>query len=224
MISRNRVSVAFLTVGALALTLMLWAACFPRPAVRGPRLTPTAQLARATAIQVICVDQQGHVSQWGGSAVVIGPSTLLTANHVVDCDMGVIAAYGEDGSAVILDVEATAPAYDVARAVVADGSIAWPSAGPVALGPIPSVDDEVCLAPRIPSHIRRCGKVGAVNQYRVEHSVFTEPGNSGGGVWDAEGRLAGIIVTYSRCRGAGGAGQVCGGGFAPLAAIPWVTR
>lgn len=222
--NRNRVSIAFLTVGALTIALMLWAACFPRPAVRSPRLTPAEQLGRATAIQVICVDATGNVSQWAGSAVVIGPSTLITAHHVVDCDMGAIFAMAEDGTAVALDVEATAPAYDVARAVVADGAVAWPSAGTVGLGPIPGVGDAVCLAPRLPSHIRRCGQVGAVSTHSIAHDAFTEPGNSGGGVWDAEGRLAGIITTYSRCRGAGGAGQVCGGGFAPLAAIPWVTR
>jgi S1-C subfamily serine protease len=200
---------------------LLWAACHPPQRATSSARPPAVQMARVTRISATCVTET-QIRSWSGSAVIVGPSSLVTAEHVVNCAGTLLAtAIGEDGAPAIILVEATAPQLDMAA--VSTLVPAWPGARGVVVGPPPELGAEVCLVSATPLNMRQCGRVNGASGQIFEHDAFVEPGNSGGGVYDLAGRLVGIISTYRICS-AGGLGQVCGGGFGLMSEAPWLTK
>lgn len=214
-------SVFFVLLGTFALCLATWVAGCGAHQRANTRRTPGVQLEQVTRIDVVCITESGEFTGWRGSAVITGPSTLLTAAHVVDCKAGVMMAHAEDGSVVPIVVDAVAPGLDIAS--VSTIAPAWPSARSVSIGPVPALGAEVCLVSAVPRNDRQCGRVNGRSSTEASHDAFVEPGNSGGGVYDLQGRLVGIVSTYRICP-AGGMGQVCGGGFGAVSAVPWMVR
>jgi S1-C subfamily serine protease len=184
-----------------------------------PGLPPAAQLAGAVTVQAFCADGGGT-----GSGVIVGPRHVLTAWHVAR--MACPTTY---------EAEIHTPAGETRRARLVgadrDADLALLELDrPVAfsvptVGPPPAIDDRVCMQANYPYAIRRCGLVGRYHtdaelraaskkdpRYPpdagdMSHDVTTEPGNSGAGVYDRQGRLVGIVTYYRRCS----SGQLCGG-------------
>lgn len=184
-----------------------------------PTRHPTAQNAAAVPIHVMCADGDRGIQVWAGSGVAVGPTKILTAWHVADCDAGAAIVMGPGEVPAITRVVLSLPHLDVAVLEVIDGTEPWhgwtfPAIGDVADG------DPICLAVALPSAARRCGHVDRVSALEIRHDVFTEPGNSGSGAYNAAGELVGIVSTYRTCRG----GQICGGGVAPLVGLGRVLR
>ena len=183
-----------------------------------PPRRPSAQNAAAVPIHVMCADG-GAVSSWAGSGTAVGPDRVLTAWHVADCDAGAVIVMGPGDTPAIAQVRVSLPALDVALLEVIDGSKPWDGWKFPAIGDVES-GDQLCLAVALPSPARRCGHVDRVSAYEIRHDVFTEPGNSGSGAYNAAGELVGVVSTYRTCRG----GQICGGGVAPLVGLGQVLR
>ena len=163
----------------------------------------TKQYQRTAFITVVC-DGIGV-----GSGVVIAPDYVLTAAHVVDCEDGlmVVATETYDGLATVVTRNSE---RDLAKLYVP--GIRGPS---VEIGPAPSPGDTVCLSPAYPRRDRKCGEVyferGDGPNNRIRFSAKVEPGNSGSGLYDSDGRLVGIVTQYEY-----GKFGITGGAASPL--------
>lgn len=192
-----------------------------RPAVPrgGDARTPAEQDAAAAEVHAVCVTPDSKIRINLGSAVLISETTALTAAHVIQCD-GVPAVVlkfsgGErKASVTLVDVRG-----DIARLTLTEPLT---SPGPARFGPTPPVDARVCLATAIPSRGRSCGEIGSYDDPPgdANHDAITEPGNSGSGVYDASGRLVGIVTHFRKCSN----GQYCGGAYTTLAGRVWAVR
>lgn len=143
-----------------------------------------------------------------GSGVIIAPDYVLTANHVTDCDgLFVVATETYDGLAAVVTQNKE---RDLAKLYVP--GIRGPE---VEIGPEPSPGDTVCLSPAYPRRDRKCGEVyferGDGPNNRIRFSAKVEPGNSGSGLYDSEGRLVGIVTQYEY-----GRHGITGGAASPL--------
>lgn len=189
-------------------------------AARGPNYSrtrsPHVQNLNAVAITVMCDDASTFI----GTGVAVGPRQVLTAAHVVNAcgKEPLIVMVEHAGETYLADIDATAPRADVARIEILLGSL--PLDHPVSIGPTPLTDAKVCVTARNPYTMRRCGVVEYVSDeaHGIRFDVVVEPGNSGSALYDAQGRLVGIVTKLYFCQN----GQICGGMATPLASRPWV--
>jgi len=204
-------------VVAIAAVLAGCSGCLARRVVIGAR-SPVQQSTGAVELTVVCPSGQIFI----GTGVALSADRVLTAYHVVSAcggePMAIVAEQG-GGIAAIVAVEAIAPTADVARLVALVGSEL--TAAPIAIGPAPSIGEPVCVAARNPYSARRCGVVeyDEGGPHGIRHSVIVEPGNSGAGLYDRDGRLVGIVTKLYQC----GNGQICGGRATGLDERRWVV-
>ncbi len=188
-----------------------------RPAAVAPGDLESAQARRAVALYVMCGPGSGRS---GSSAMVRGGDhpLVLTASHVVNCapptgadpvprDVQTSAAMiavdwlGETHAARVVAVD---PRRDAAVVELA-GEV--PGATPAELGPPPGAGAWVCIAAAAPEVGRSCGEVAGEDadlpDAGLVHAAKTVPGNSGAGLYDASGRLVGVVT---RSRGSGKVG------------------
>lgn len=175
------------------------------------------QYENALRVSVKCALPSGGIVAGGGSAVMLTSTTALTAYHVVDCPGNTLIRLtdksGEEYRAVVV---ASNPGTDVAKLHVIDDSFKLFKRRTV-IGQKPYLGQEVCVLSAWPNRNARCGKVQLYESAPgdLEHTAFTEPGNSGGGVYDVNGRLV-AIVTHLRFCGPSWSRQICGGKAATL--------
>lgn len=145
-----------------------------------------------------------------GSGVVLSPSTLLTNAHVIAGSSGPIVVRTIDGR----ELEASLSSIDVERDL-ALLDVDDLHGTPVALGrpvagaevEIAVVDTEGVLRP-IQTTIGRVLEItsgdiydlGNVERVGLELPIDLAPGNSGAGIFDADGKLLGIMFADSRER------------------------
>jgi S1-C subfamily serine protease len=183
---------------------------------------PTRSIAQThestVAIRATCPVMRGDqvvIQRWSlGSGVVVSPTQVLTAYHVVDeplCDYSIMYA---NGTEVDMEIEKVWAANDVARLRTVSGMLPATFL-PMSYTEVPAPGSRVCVVAAIPTWGRRCGDVG---YYRsrppgdIAHTGIVEPGNSGSGVYDTQGLLVGITTHLMRCTN----GQICGGRFSSL--------
>lgn len=194
-----------------------------------PNLAPGRDLvdqhASAVIITATCILPNGDTfSSPIGSGVIVSPSQILTANHVVDepipgaCVFFAVDAFGESH---MLFLEQHAKAYDVARM----GSWSKLPYIPISQGPAPVAGDTVYSVANFPHAFRRHGTVQYFHDDppgNIKTDIFVERGNSGAALYDHCGRLVGIVTHLVPCGSAmRGWDQTCGGRAASLADIPW---
>jgi S1-C subfamily serine protease len=162
--------------------------------------TPAEQRAAAVVIYESCPD---GIKEHRASGVVLGPYDVLTAAHVVDntahCTYSVETLRGRKYEVHLV---AELIVSDVARL---QSDSALDGASPVTIGPTPLLEAELCIATAWPKRTHACGTVDA---YRLGAGdtgvgVVVEPGNSGSGVYDAMGRLVGVVTHLRRDTGNG---------------------
>ena len=153
-----------------------------------------------------------------GAGVVITPDGLVATNaHVVGGDAEV-ALETADGRAFRGQVLRTDPGLDLALVRIASATTFWKTPLPVE-GPLPPVGSEVYVIGHplglgwsvtrgIVSGHRRAGEVAGMEMIQTDAAI--SPGNSGGPMLDARGRLLGVVTS-----------KLAGGGAENLAfAVP----
>lgn len=158
-------------------------------------LSPAEQSHASVKVLSDCEDKAT------GSGVLVAPRLAVTARHVVPCDEAQVA--GVDAQVFSHDEEA-----DVAVLYLHE-----PLNGRIpTIGPVPSLDERVCIEPSHPERRRSCGWVVGRHSGVLKLDSLVWPGNSGSGVWDAQGRLVGIVTTFR----VGPNAQITGGSAATL--------
>ena len=166
----------------------------PVAAIAGPQ--PAADLSEAFASTVIVETAGGS-----GSGVAIGPTQIITANHVV-AEAGAVRITDAQGREARADVTARDDVRDLALLTTDPHGLA-----PVAVREEPvSVGEQVYAAGApLGDYVQlTSGIVSAVIESggvaEVQTDAAVNPGNSGGPLLDAQGRLVGIVVTKSEDR------------------------
>lgn len=171
-------------------------------------------LESAVFISIVCVDASGGGYISGGSGVIVDAYTVFTAAHIADDPPGMVClrtATMVNGKKYMLAPGKSLPERDLAS--LASLVSLFPTL-PVVYGPAPGYGERVCSMTAHPRFLWRCGDV----QLRADppgdrsHTIITEGGNSGSGVYDSRGRLVGIITHRWSCSN----GQLCGGKMATL--------
>jgi hypothetical protein len=210
---RRMVRDALIWVSLLLLAMVVIATC--SSCVRhATRRTPAEQAGRAVVVAQAC-RIQSNPPLWGvyrSSGVRIDAEHVLTAWHSVNCyndkgrpepvfiaDPKATRAFRVEGPTLVFDaaagaVEATIERADVEHDVVRlrvprDSRFARP-VRPADVGS----HDAVCAETAWPTPGRRCGRVTAVVDWGFVTGFDVVPGNSGSAVYDAFGRIVGIIV------------------------------
>lgn len=133
-----------------------------------------------------------------GSGVIISNRHVLTAQHVVSCELGsplVISATDYNGKPYLLGVDKEHSVYDVSRLVALDGATPFKfwarltSEKPEVGDPACTVggDDKTFL-------LRKCGEVIPSSPGIVATNIHSVPGNSGSPVFNDVGYVTGILV------------------------------
>lgn len=176
-------------------------------------------------ITTTCPD--GSVGQ--GTGVMVSEDTVVTALHVVGCQLapGIpiyfdeptkIEVLGDVGVVTTGTVELEITHSDIARIRLKDHSLAEYFT-PVRVGPPPRVGERLCIASALPRVTYRCGEAQAAPSGRVSFSIMTEHGNSGSAVYDSHGRIVAIVTNLVRCEG----NALCAGYGTALAGYSWIV-
>ena len=216
--SRDRVSLAAFLAVAMTGAVIVGSGCCMRTVTPAQQTHESAMdaYARTVRISALCMDGNGG----GGSGVRIGGSTILTAKHVVDCgasELMLVTVTDYNGEAYIATLDGDSPA-DIARL---DGLL-MPEMPRVAIAEH-VLGETLCATFTYPEWGRRCGEVWpSADDTDVHLNLVGEQGNSGGPVWDARGRLVGLVVTLRFCQGTI-VPQVCNAGMTTLAPRRWLA-
>lgn len=202
-----------------------------------PILIGNVDSQKAAAIHVVvhCTKMELGEVAWG-SGVAVTKFEVLTAAHVVDC-IGPRGPKGEPGKSLgevdgILGIQpdgigrpmkvvSVFAGTDVARLRFADDGEFYDIA-PARIAGV-AVGQRVCIVTAAPNRDRRCGEVEDVIRKRAAHDIAistpVEPGNSGAGVYDQQGRLVGIVTQRRALEN----GQSVGGLMSGLGGREFVT-
>lgn len=213
---------AALTGLAVAIAASLMGGC-NLSVVRGKGGHQAAEMANAVGITVWCiypgVPSVDLTPVWptagpmSGTGVAVGPGAVMTARHVIACDENPLPGVTVDGEPwkilvatldgesheFVVEKEGAGPSEDAALLVATGG--ATPFRVWAELGSNPARDAEVCAASVRPNPLLSCGPVeewrtgrGWVGNGYFKYRAFGTWGNSGSGVYDADGKLVGILV------------------------------
>lgn len=206
-----------LTLFAVIATFVSCIACvrnLPSPTPPpGVGRTLQEQVTSSAEMRIACEAlKPGTTRVQYGSLVMVNSTLALTALHVVRCatkdpdteivrytePLKIEANLGGNWYEVL--VEWQVPDQDIA--VLKTPST---NAQAAAFGELPALGQTACAAPSYPYAALRCGMVQPPIPEGTLIDTVVEPGNSGAGVYDASGRLVGIISQVRMCMN----GQFC---------------
>lgn len=175
---------ALLACAALLTACGACAASIPRPTFTG-----TDVREHAVSVAVAC---SGKTL---GSGVIVDARRVLTAAHVVPCGTAAtVAVRTRDGRVVPARVTWVDDGRDVAvLRATADLEGPYPVIAPATHG-------RVCLVPGWPTRRVSCGYVTGTG-LEIRHTAKTARGNSGSGLYDARGRLIGVVTNRTDAGG-----------------------
>lgn len=172
-------------------------------------------LESAVRITTTCIAPDGSGGMWLGSGVIVNDHTVLTAAHIAEDPPGtacIRTVQMVNGKKYLVVPSKTLPERDLASLETVLETF-FPTY-PITYGPAPAYGERVCSMTAYPMFLWRCGdaQTEADPPGDRSHTIVTEGGNSGSGVYDSLGRLVGIITHRWSCSN----GQYCGGKFATL--------
>ena len=146
---------------------------------------------RAVQIHAGCGDD---ADSYSGSGTIVDPHQILSAWHIVEsCPDGALTATLADGIKIDISVRAASISSDM---------VLFQTNTDLGIGVQPTAKvyrgDVACMAAAYPKRKVLCGHVLAINRatdmFNGWISVTTKSGNSGAGVFNAEGELVGIVT------------------------------
>lgn len=163
------------------------------------------RMAATVAITVGCTPRLFPPARvgWAGSGVAMGDRYVLTAAHVVPYAClypGMIATF-PDSTKYEMRVDAVLVDEDLARLVLVNPKESFPRSFPVKVATA-RPGDHVCLTPGNPARGISCGRIKARTfgpKGRTADLLYDAPtirGNSGSGLFNADGALVGIVVQW----------------------------
>lgn len=190
--------------------LLFTASCVAAPAEPEVLPSPASGIGRALQSSVsLVVDDGGRADGFGSAIVLNEQGYLVTAHHVVDGAMGITVLMA-GGRAAAARVVAEDPVGDIAilqTKFVPEVMVPVSPAGSCAVGDdVLSVGNPFgtsrlggspSVARGIVSAISRSfvsEKTGRIYVNCVQHDAPTNPGNSGGGIFNVRGQLLGMNV------------------------------
>jgi hypothetical protein len=146
-------------------------------------------------IQVQCEE-----GTYMGSGVAIDGTHVITARHVVTCDIGepmTILVKLRNGMRIFMDLKAhAAEGRDISLLEAPDPGYSYFTTAEIRQDP-PKIGEMSCVVSGQlwdEYSLRKCGAVGMVTDQYIVSSFHAVPGNSGSGLYDADGRIIGILV------------------------------
>jgi S1-C subfamily serine protease len=169
----------------------------------------------AVEVTATCDDMSG----WYGSGVIVSKDRVLTAGHVLEGPPGVHCVFVVEDSAgklylmhpvALLDSDHVDLGVLELSSPVAKFEMPAPE-----YGPPPQLGEWVCTVTAHPRREHKCGQVFKSKKQPgdIRMGIVVEPGNSGSALYDARGRLVGIVVHLYQCDN----GQFCSGAATSLA-------
>ena len=177
----------------------------PAPAAPGRRIESAVVVAaERSVVQVIGLGCGGKVE---GSGFVVAPGVVVTNAHVVAGVHGLtvldpagrhaatVVQFDPDEDVAVLKVlTLKAPALATSTGIAAPGSpgaiLGYPGGGPLREGAAVVIDQVIAVGQNIYNQ-------GSVRRAVYEVSADIQPGNSGGPLITADGRVAGIVFAKS---------------------------
>lgn len=206
----------------LVLGLAFWfMGCMRGPTVVRPgelRATAAERADAAVKLEVLCVAGDVTTGSFSfdlgsGSGVIVSPTHVLTAQHVVQCKsdgtprIHVVLA---SGLKHVATVDVSDKVGDVARVKLMSGILPFvdsPRVSTVRSGM------RVCTTSAAPARVELCGRVLTATRIPrdggILHTIRSIHGNSGSGMYADDGSLVGIVVERIPCPGA--FEESCGG-------------
>ncbi len=189
-----------------ALILLLFSACSACGAWNPPSgLTPSQQHNAMVQIRTTCLEGQKF-----GSGVLVDDRYVLTATHVIGCDIIPGLPLYKDANKVEVyvtgslfeeaDVEVNLIGWDVSRLKLKSDKLAE-YVTPVRVGAKPKFGERVCEISAVPRPTYRCGEVQESPAGRIVLGFSVESGNSGSGIFNSKGELVGIVTNLIYCQG-----------------------
>lgn len=188
-----------------------------RPPPRAPLVDAVIPVEYAHTVGVAALCPEGMN---GGTGVRLDDTRVLTARHVLECGKDkkppLLVAVRDPQGKMHVAIVKTETARDLAVLAVGD----LPPVSPVEFS-VPQIGEQACATFELPELGRRCGEVWPHNPTAMDDIVISYPaeeGNSGGPLWDARGRLIGIVTDLRPCMGMDDP-QVCTAGAMTLASL-----
>lgn len=151
---------------------------------------------RVVLIQATCLQPDMQVVAGFGTGVIVGPDRILTAAHMTM--PGMMCAFeitAQDGKPRMVKPKVVLEDVDLASMVIASGEPF--NVTSVLYGTKPLLGTTVCSTSAWPSLTRKCGEVLPYTKAKggdLRMFIVVEPGNSGSGLYDEDGRLIGIVT------------------------------
>jgi S1-C subfamily serine protease len=167
---------------------------------RSSIFTPAYQAAVTVRLDEICVKvdltttNQAYTG-YRGTGIALGPRRVLTAGHMADCNVQGLYVELPNGSHAFASVIWLSRARDLALLSIPNGSLGDTLASPEVAAV--KIGETVCAHVADPKVDTLCGvvtSVGGPGGRDVNFTGAVQHGNSGAGVFNAQGKLVGIIT------------------------------
>lgn len=161
---------------------------------RDTHFTPTVigyEYATSVRVSVLCLNGAKV-----GSGVIISKRHVLTAKHVVSCELGsplLIVATDWKGKRFPMSIDKHSAEHDISRIAAAFGEEPFNIYARVDFKPH-EMGETVCAVTgdEIVQLIRKCGEIGPVYEETYMINIHIVPGNSGSALWSDSGEVIGI--------------------------------
>lgn len=174
--------------------------------------TETESITRLVQVRTWCITETTTaigVAMQSGSGVAVSDTEILTALHVITCEVGLpfVQVTTYQGRTFVVNVMGRYKPYDIARLRMPPDSELGIGVKPVRYGGKPAAGAVVCSRVAIPKLGFHCGFINELTPGEpagdasgdITGTFFAEHGNSGAALYNTDGELVGIVTAMRNC-------------------------